>query len=99
VKRKLLISERAEDDLRAIWHWTYETFGALQADRYLDELDNGMHSCADAPLGGKDRNDLRTGYRSLLVNRHVVFYTFTNDEAVIQRVLHGSMDFDSHLPE
>ena len=29
----------AEEDLRAIWSYTYETWGAHQADRYLDQIE------------------------------------------------------------
>lgn len=97
--RALRISERAEADLRAIWHWTFETFGPTQADRYLDELDHGMRTCGAAPEGGRDRSELRTGYRSLLARSHVIFYTFTDDEVVIRRVLHGSMEPGSHLSQ
>lgn len=34
-----------------------------------------------------------------LVRRHVIFYTFTDDEVMIRRVLHGSMDFGRRLAE
>lgn len=97
--RTLLISERAEADLRAIWRWTCDTFGETQADRYLDQLRDGMARCRSAPEDGKDRSDLRPGYRSVLLRKHVVFYTYTPDAVLIQRVLHSSMDFGSHLPE
>lgn len=36
---------------------------------------------------------------SLLVRRHVAFYTVTVDQVLIQRVLHGSMDPDLHLDD
>lgn len=36
----MLISKRAENDLREIWRWSFEQFGEAQADRYLDELDS-----------------------------------------------------------
>ncbi len=96
--RRLLVSHRAEADLVAIWRWTRETFGESQADGYLDELEAGMKECARRPKHGKDRSNLRAGYRSRLVGSHIVFYTFTADEVLIQRVLHGGMDFDSRLP-
>ena len=28
----------AEEDLRAIWVYTFETWGADQADKYLDQI-------------------------------------------------------------
>lgn len=99
MRRTLVISNRAERDLLEIWLWTREQFGAAQADRYLDDLGAGMRSCGARPEAGQDRNALRPGYRSRLIGRHVLFYTSTETQVVIQRVLHGSMDFGTHLPE
>ncbi len=90
--RALTISERAEADLREIWRWSYEQFGENQADRYLDQLDDGLQNCGSEPEGGRQRDAIRPGYWSQLVRKHAVFYTFTDDEVRIQRVLHGSMD-------
>ena len=76
--RSLVISERAETDLREIWRWSYGQFGEGQADRYLDELDEGLQKGSTEPEGGKQRAALRPGYWSKLVRKHVVFYTFTS---------------------
>lgn len=53
--RELVISERAEADLREIWHYSFDTWGEVQADRYLDELDAGMRKCGAEPEGGKQQ--------------------------------------------
>ena len=42
---------------------------------------------------------MRSGYRSPLVRRHVIFYTFTDDSVLVQRVLHGSMDPELRLQD
>ena len=40
----------AESDLIGIWQYTFEQWGAALADRYLDELDDGInHSTASGP--------------------------------------------------
>lgn len=96
--RRLVVTNRAEADLRGIWRWSFERFGEARADRYLDELDEGMRTCGSEPEKGTRRDALRPGYWSRLVRKHVAFYTFTDDEVVIGRVLHGGMDADLHLP-
>ena len=98
MSRTLLISRCAEADLLEIWLWTHRQFGEAQADRYLDELDASMRRCGEKPESGKDRDALRQGYRSQLIGKHTVFYTFKNTEVIIQRVLHASMDHETHLP-
>ena len=98
MKRTLLVSKRAETDLLEIWIWTNEQFGEAQADRYLDALETGMRRCGSEPQSGQDRGTIRAGYRSWRAGMHAIFYTCTDSEVVIQRVLHSSMDFESHLP-
>ena len=95
--RALVISARAEGDLRKIWRWSYEQFGEAQANRYLDELGDGLHECGAEPGGGKPRSAVRPDYWSRRVRKHIVFYTFTDDQVLIQRVLHGSMDPPRHM--
>lgn len=95
--RALVISERAEADLRAIWRWSYERFGEDQADRYLDQLDDGLRQTGAEPGAGRQRDAIRQGYWSKVVRSHVVFYTFNDEEVLIQRVLHGSMDHPRHF--
>ncbi len=97
MRRALVISERAEADLREIWRWSYERFGEDQADLYLDQLDDGLRRCGAEPEDGKQREAVRSGYWSRLVRKHIAFYTFTDDEVLIQRVLHGSMDPLRHV--
>jgi toxin ParE1/3/4 len=95
--RALVISERAEADLRAIWRWSYEQFGEDQADRYLDQLDDGLREAGAEPGAGRQRDAVRQGYWSRVVRSHIVFNTFNDEEVLIQRVLHGSMDHPRHF--
>jgi toxin ParE1/3/4 len=97
--RRLVVGEHAEADLREIWLHSFTNWGEAQADRSLDELAAGLRECGAAPERGRRRDDVRPGYRSLLIRRHVALYTFTDGEVLVQRVLHGSMDPDLHLDE
>ena len=91
------ISARAEQDLLDIWLYTFRTWGEVQADRYLDELDQGIRLLAANPSLGSDYGQIRGGYRRFSINYHRVFYRFFNDSVEIMRVLHESMDIDTHL--
>jgi toxin ParE1/3/4 len=97
--RRLVVSDRAETDLREIWLYSFKTWGEAQADRYLGELGAGLRECGAEPERGKCRDGVRPGYWSRLIRRHVAFYTFTENEVLVQRVLHGSMDPDLHLDD
>ena len=97
MRRTVVISDRAEQDLLEIWVYSFRQWSEQQADRYLDQLDDGMQKCGEEPEHGSRRDSVRAGYRSRLVREHVVFYTFTDEEVLILRVLHGSMDPTRHF--
>lgn len=95
--RKLVKDRAAEEDLIEIWAYSFRNWGEAQAERYLDGLEHGIRGIAKAPTKGTRRDGLREGYWSKRIVRHVVFYTVTEDEVRIRRVLHGSMDPGEHL--
>jgi toxin ParE1/3/4 len=99
VKRRLVVSKRAQADLIEIWLYSCKTWGEVQADRYLDELGVALRECGADSECGRRRDEVRPGYWSRLVRRHVAFYTGTVDAILIQRVLHGSMDPDLHMDD
>lgn len=95
--RQLVKDRAAEADLIGIWLYTFETWSEAQAERYLGALERGIRDLAKAPEGGKRRDALREGYWSKKLEHHIVFYTFTDEEVRIRRVLHEVMDVDRHL--
>ena len=90
-------SARAEQDLVDIWLYTFRTWDEVQADRYLDELDQGIRLLAANPNLGSDYGHIGAGYRRFSINHHRVFYRFLNDSIEVVRVLHEGMDIDTHL--
>jgi toxin ParE1/3/4 len=94
---KIHVSELAESDLIGIWQYSFEEWGEIQADKYLDQLDSGIRKLAHNPELGMKRDYARDGYCVLFIGSHAVYYTATPDIVHIIRVLHGSMDPDRHL--
>ena len=95
--RKIRLHALAESDLIGVWEYSFEQWGAGQADSYLDELDKGIRSLADNPELGANRDYVRERYRVLFINRHAIYYTVAGSVIHIVRVLHGEMDPDRHL--
>jgi len=90
-------SSQAEQDLTDIWIYTAEEWNLAQADMYVEELVAGIERLSTHPELGYSRDDIRAGYRSLNVSQHIVFYTFTEEEVLIVRVLHKSVDVQRHV--
>jgi toxin ParE1/3/4 len=82
----------AESDLIDTWRYSFEEWGEVRADKYLDELE-----LAENPEVGMKRDYVREGYRALFVGNHAVYYMVTPAAIHIIRALHGRMDPDRHL--
>lgn len=87
----------AEQDLLDIWLYTYNNWDAVQADKYLDRLDNAFSLIAENPAIGNECNYIRQGYRKYQIERHVIFYTADNSKASIIRVIGAAMDYQRHF--
>lgn len=92
VKRPL-----AKQDLKGIWHYSYEQWGETQATHHLEQLERGMKRLTDNPETGRSRERMRLGYRSWQIAQHVIFYTVEAGRISIRRVPHTQMDLDSNL--
>jgi len=95
--REIVKRPRAKDDLKGIWHHTFNEWGEGQADRYLAEIEAKLARLKSNPHLGRPREDVRAGYRSLRVNQHVVYYIVTPSVIRVIRVLHSQMEPDRHL--
>lgn len=96
---KLSVTPKAESDLIGIWVYTYEEWGVDLADKYLDQLDEGMKQLINHPSLGADYTHVFPGYRRLQVEHHAVFYQVLEPEVVVVRVLHEDMDAPERLLE
>mgnify|MGYP002335975219 CR=1 FL=1 len=88
---------RARADLREIWTYSADRWGEDQADRYIGELRAAVEAIAERPSRGKSRNELSEGLLSVTVRAHLILYRATENDVIIVRILHQSMDIRAHL--
>jgi len=88
---------QAEQDLLEIWLYTFNEWGASQADTYLDELTAAMQLLAEQPLICRERPEFDPAVRIHHHARHLIIYLVVDEGICIVRVLHESMDVAGHL--
>jgi len=88
---------RAIADLEDIWDYSTETWGSVQAERYLRLINDCFRKIAENPKTGRSCDAIRKGYRKRNVGRHVIFYRTTKGGVDVVRILHERMDIDRHL--
>jgi toxin ParE1/3/4 len=87
---------QAEADILEVWAFIAED-SFIEADRWVDKLDEKFFLWATQPMMGRARDELLPGIRSFPFGRYVVFYQAIPDGIDIVRVLHGSRDIDSNF--
>jgi toxin ParE1/3/4 len=88
------LSHRAEADLFDIGLYTFRTWGEIQTDRYIRQLEDCCQLLADNPALGRKCDEIRPGLRRMRQGKHVVFYRQEPGGILISRIRHQSM-----LPE
>jgi toxin ParE1/3/4 len=90
----LRLSRAAKADLLSIAAYTLQTWGAAQAERYLDGLEQCAKMLAGNPSLGRICGSIRPGLHRFEKGRHVLYYRCNAEGILVSRILHQSM-----LPE
>lgn len=88
---ELEISLEAETDLLDTWLYIAED-QPINADRYLDKLQEKAQKLAEFPELGRDRPELAEGLKSFPIDRYNLYYTVTESKLILVRVLPGDRD-------
>lgn len=91
--KRIVWSPAAERDLIDIWAYYARVASPELADNLLREIDRVGRSMGESPLLSRDRSELATGLRSVVVRPHVIFFRVSASAVQIARVLHGRRDF------
>ncbi len=87
------LRKQAQDDLESIWLYSYQEWGAEQADKYIRLLLSRFTWLSENPQLGKQRAEIKPGYYCFPEGMHLIFYTITRDRIDIIGIPHQSMDF------
>jgi len=93
------ISEKAIADLEQIWLYTFNKWSKEQADRYYHLIIQEIEFIAAHFHLSRKVNHIRDGYRVTKVKSHLIFLSKAGDFIEVIRIMHESMDVESHLSE
>jgi toxin ParE1/3/4 len=90
---KFKLTNKAVEDLSAIWQYTCDTWSERQADKYYLLLIKSYEELAASPKLGKSYNEIAPGILGFLAYRHLIFFRKISDKEIeVIRILHGQMD-------
>ena len=86
------LTQRADDDLGAIYEYTSLNCGLERARTYVTGQHEQFETLAARPALGRNAEPLAPGLRRYPYRSHVVFYVPADKGVLIVRVLHQSME-------
>jgi toxin ParE1/3/4 len=99
-RRPLTWSPEARADLSEIWNYYVRAAGRGIADKIIRDIGQTCSLLEDHPYGGRARDEVRPGLRSVVARPHVIFYRVVGNEgAEIVRVLDGRQDIEEIFAE
>ena len=93
------LSNKADNEVKEIFKYSYMTFGEDQAHIYVHGLENCFENLVENPHLGRSCHSIRAGYFRFEYLSHIIFYTLEPDTVLISRVIHKSMDIKAQLRE
>jgi len=91
------LSREADKDIEAIFDYTELEYGLQQAADYTSQFSTVFHQLTEEPKLGRARNEIKNGLRSLVQNKHIIFYRNLKDHIRIVRILHSRSDIPRFL--
>ncbi|MFK7910409.1 MAG: type II toxin-antitoxin system RelE/ParE family toxin [Akkermansiaceae bacterium] len=95
----LELSDDAKADLQSISQYTLDTWGVEQEELYLKRLYSKLREVQQTPERWRFRKELHPDCQCAPVGRHVIFFCIGRDTLKVARILHQSMDYESHVSD
>lgn len=94
------LTNKAVQDLSAIWEYTIDTWSEKQADKYYFMLLDSCQDIADGKVTGKSYPDIIPAIFGYRAGQHILFYRkLSADKVEITRILHAQMDLKNRIQE
>lgn len=94
---RIVLSPQAERDLEEICEYTRLSWGDKRTDIYMRKVEEAFFKLLDNPELGRERSAVKAGYRSMVIEKHVLFYRLEGEEIRILGIPHGRMDIYNYF--
>ena len=97
---KYVLTNKAVEDLSAIWEYTCKAWSERGADKYYELLTGSFEELTQNPDLGKSYAEINEDIMGFRIGKHIIFYrVIQSGDLEIIRILHQRMDLKSRLEE
>jgi toxin ParE1/3/4 len=97
---KVILRQKAIDDLNDIWDYTFAIWSENQGDKYYATIKCACKEIGENPKPEKVYPEISKNLLGLKSRRHIIFYQLISEDKVeVIRILHERMDLKNRLTE
>ena len=97
---KVILRQKAIDDLNDIWYYTFEKWSEKQADKYYATIKIACLRIGENPEVGKEYYGISKNLLGLKSAKHIIFYQLLSENEIeVIRIIHERMDLKNRLSE
>lgn len=97
---KVILRQKAIDDLNDIWEYTFEKWSTKQADKYYLTIKQACYMIGENPDVGKEYDGINNNLLGLKSGKHIIFYQSLDENKIeVIRILHERMDLKNRVSE
>ena len=90
---KVILRQKAIDDLNDIWDYTYDQWSENQADKYYKTLKLACKEIGETPDLGRKYIGISRDLLGFKSGKHIIFYhLISKNEIEVVRIIHERMD-------
>ncbi len=95
---RVILRQKAIDDLNDIWNYTYDQWSENQADRYYATIKLACQELGKDSTVGKQYAGVKNNLLGLKSGKHIIFYQAISDNEIeVIRILHEKMDLKNRI--
>ena len=97
---RVILRQKAINDLNSIWDYTFEKWFENQADFYYNTIKIAFQEIVKNRQIGKKYSEINSDLFGLKSGKHIIFYhIISENEIEVIRILHERMDLKNRLSE
>ncbi|NMH87239.1 type II toxin-antitoxin system RelE/ParE family toxin [Flavivirga algicola] len=97
---KVILRQKAINDLNNIWDYTFEKWSEKQADKYYATIKIACNGIGENPNVGKEYDGINKNLLGFKSGKHIIFYEIISINRIeVIRILHERMDLKNRMTE
>lgn len=97
---KVILRQKAIDDLNDIWMYTFVNWSEIQADKYYESIEFACTQLGKNPELGRKYEGIDKNLLGLRTGKHIIFYQIIKEREIeVIRILHERMDLKDRFDE